>query len=304
MIEFKHILAPVDFSQTSSRSLAHAAALARWYGARLTVLHVAPPVETLAVKGELGIPVQVVEASGREDAAREIRRLLDAGGISQDAVPIARTGDASTTIVDEAVSNKADLIVMGTHGRRGFQRLLLGSVAESVLRKAPCPVLTVPPGTSAEKSQVVTFKRILCPTDFSPSALLAFEFALNLARQADGTLTLLHAIEWLAEVEPRTTAHFDVPEFRRHLLADAKTQMDALVADESRTWSAIETDVVFGRAYREILRAAETRQSELIVMGAQGRGGIDLALFGSATQQVVRGASCPVLTVRMAAARR
>lgn len=298
MIEFKHILSPVDFSESSARSLAHAAALARWYDAKLTVLHVTPALDPLPVQGELGMPVHGVKPPTAEEVVGRLRQFLDAGGISHDAVPIAGVGDASTTIVNEAVRNKADLIVMGTHGRRGFTRLVLGSVTERVLREAPCPVFTVPPRTPAERSEVVTFKRILCPTDFSPSARLALEFALNLARQADGTVTLLHSIEWLAEEEPRTRAHFNVPEFRRQLQEDSKTLLNDLVAAESRTWSAIETDVVFGRAHREVLRAAEARQAELIVMGAQGRGGIDLALFGSTTEQVVRGASCPVLTVR------
>ncbi len=297
-MEFEHILAPVDFSDSSSRSLAHAAALARWYDAALTVLHVAPTFQAVPIKGDLGMPVHVTEPATDEEALRGIRRLLDESDISARATPMIRTGDASTAIVDEATRTNADLIVMGTHGRRGFRRLLLGSVTESVLREAPCPVLTVPLRTPAESSQVVTFKRILCPTDFSESARFAFETGLNLARQADGALTLLHAIEWLAEAEPRTSAHFNVPEYRRHLLEDARAQLDDLVASESQTWATIDIEVVFGRAHREILRVAAERQTQLIVMGAQGRGGIDLALFGSTTQQVVRGASCPVLTAR------
>jgi nucleotide-binding universal stress UspA family protein len=176
--------------------------------------------------------------------------------------------------------------------------MLLGPVTENVLREAPCPVLTVPPRDATDPSQAVAFKRVLCPTDFSPSALLAFEFALNLARQADGAVTLLHCIEWLAEDEPRTAAQFDVRAFRQRLQEDAKTRLDELVAAESRTWATIDTEVVVGRPYREVLKAADARQSDLIVMGAQGRGGLGLALFGSTTQQVVRGASCPVLTVR------
>ena len=93
--------------------------------------------------------------------------------------------------------------MIGTHGRRGFKRLLLGSVAETVLHEAPCPVLTVSPHTEAASSDVVTFKRILCPIDFSPSALQALGFALDLARQAGGLVTLLHVVEWLAEDEPQ-----------------------------------------------------------------------------------------------------
>jgi len=108
----------------------------------------------------------------------------------------------------------------------------------------------------------------------------------------------LHAIEWLAEDEPGPSMHFNVPEYRRYIESDAQQRIRALVADESRTWVEIKDVVQFGRPYREILRAAEAKPADLIVMGAQGRGGIGLALFGSTTQQVVRGATCPVLTVR------
>src|SRR6185295_6166138 len=104
--------------------------------------------------------------------------------------------------------------------------------------------------------------------------------------------------EWLPEEEPPTSARFNISEYRSYMVQDAQERLRTLVAEESRTWVAIDNVVVFGRAYREILRAAEMRSADLIVMGAQGRGGIGLALFGSTTQQVVRGAMCPVLTVR------
>ena len=145
---------------------------------------------------------------------------------------------------------------------------------------------------------MVELKRILCPVDFSPSSLQAIGFALDLARQADGRVTLLSALEWLAEEEPRSLAHFNVPEFRGLMARNTEDQLRALVASESQTWSTIDTLVVFGRAHRQILRVAQEQAADLIVMGAQGRGGLSLALFGSTTQQVVRGATCPVLTVR------
>ena len=298
MIEFKQIICPVDFSESSVRAFAHAAAIARWYDAQLTVLHVVPTFEPMQVRGDLGEPVRVVTPMPREQVLEEMSRSLNLAAVSPRATPIAEAGDPQTTIIDQALSKKADLIVMGTHGRRGFKRLLLGSVTEAVLREAPCPVLTVPPHAPAGVSQTVTFKRILCPIDFSPSALQALGFALDLARQADGRVTLLHVVEWLAEEEPRASAHFNVPEYRRYMVEDAQERLRNLVAEESRTWVEIDDVVVFGRAYREILRAAESKPADLIVMGAQGRGGIGLALFGSTTQQVVRGAMCPVLTVR------
>ena len=168
-----------------------------------------------------------------------------------------------------------------------------------MLRKAPCPVLTVPPHAAATLPSAVRFKKIVCAMDFSPSALQAFGFALDLARQADGVVTVLHVIEWLPEDEPRVYARFNGPEYREQLVEDARQRMQALIAGESRTWSAIQDLVLHGRPHREILRIAEETSVDLIVMGAQGRGGLDLTLFGSTTQTVVRAAPCPVLTVRM-----
>ena len=210
----------------------------------------------------------------------------------------AEAGDTVATIVDRAVVIPADLLVMGTHGRSGFDRLLLGSVAEKVLRKAPCPILTVPPHAPAKAPADEAFTRILCPVDFSPPALQALGFALDLARQAGGSVTVLHAIEWLADEEPRAQAHFNVPEYRLHLIEDAHSRLQAVLADEPRTGCDVKDVVVTGRAYHQILEAAAAQEADLIVMGAQGRGGVGLTLFGSTTQQVVRAATCPVLTVR------
>ena len=298
MIEFRQIICPVDFSETSVRALAYAAAVARWYDAQLTVLHVVPTFEPMQTPGDIGDPIRVVTPMPREQVIEEMSRSLNLADLSPRATAVAEPGDPQATIIDQALSKKADLIVMGTHGRRGFKRFLLGSVTEAVLREGPCPVLTVPLHASAALPRAVTFKRILCPIDFSPSALQALGFALDLARQADGRVTLLHIVEWLAEEDLPSSTPFNVPEYRRHMGSGAQERLRSLVADESRTWVEINDVVEFGRAHREILRVAEQKPADLIVMGAQGRGGIDLALFGSTTQQVVRGAACPVLTVR------
>ena len=93
--------------------------------------------------------MQVVNPVSSEEVVAEMRRYLDVAAVPQDVVLTARAGDASTTIIDEAVTSNADLIVMGTHSHRGFKRLLLGSVTETVLREAPCAVLTVPPHAPA-----------------------------------------------------------------------------------------------------------------------------------------------------------
>ena len=145
---------------------------------------------------------------------------------------------------------------MGTHGRSGFERLLIGSVAEKVLRKAPCPVLLVPPHVHSEGTPKSASSTFCVRWTFRQSALQALGFAVDLARQSGGLVTVLHALEWLAEEEPRENIHFNVPEYRQYLIDDARQRVQALVAEESRAGSAIEDRVVLGRAYREILRAA------------------------------------------------
>jgi len=264
------------------------------------VLHVVPTFDPMQIRsGALGDPVRILYPMTRDEILSELRRAVDAAGAGTLDVTLATdAGDAAATIVDHAVRMATDLLVMGTHGRGGFDRLLLGSVTEKVLRKAPCPILTVPPHALPTMPEEVVFRRILCPMDFSPSALQAFGFALDLARQANGSVTVLHVIEWLAEEEPRAHAHFNVSEYRQHLTADAHARLQALLADEPCTWCETEEVVVIGRAHREVLATAAARQTDLIVMGAQGRGSVGLALFGSTTQHVVRAATCPVLTVR------
>lgn len=302
MITFTRILCPTDLSPASVPALKYGGAFATWYDAPLTLLHVVPTFDAIQVPpSTLGEAVQVVYPSTRDEIVAALRDQTAAAGI--DAVRpdlLAEAGDPVATIVNQALALGADLIIAGTHGRSGISRLLHGSVAEDLLREAPCPVLTVPPPVTTAPLDEVRFGRILCAVDFSPASLQALGFALDLARQADGVVTVMHALEWLADDEPRTTAHFNVAEYRAHLLDDARQRLEALVAGEPRTWCTIETLAVAGRGYREILRAATDRQSDLIVMGAQGRGGIGLAMLGSATQQVVRAATCPVLTVRAA----
>jgi nucleotide-binding universal stress UspA family protein len=298
VVEFKRILCPVDLSELSVRTLAYAGAIASWYDAHLTALHVVPSFTPMDVRTGLE-PVSLVYPVSQDEVFEQLRQTVAAAGLGEGTVTLAaEAGEAAATVVDQALATHADLLVMGTHGRSGFDRFFLGSVAEKVLRKAPCPVLTVPPHAPATPPSRVALRTILCPVDFSSAALEAFGFALDIARRSDASVVLVHAIEFLAEEEPLETAHFNVPEFRTYLLEDARQRLESLVSGEPRLDRGVKTEVVLGRAHHGILRVAADAGADLIVMGAQGRSGAALALFGSTTQQVVRGASCPVLTVR------
>ena len=298
MVEFKRIICTVDLSELSVRTLAYAGAIASWYDAHLTALHVVPSLTPMDVRTGVE-PVSMVYPLSRDEVLEQLRQTVAAAGLGEGTVALtAEAGEAAATVVDQAVAMRADLLVMGTHGRSGFDRFFLGSVTEKVLRKAPCAVLTVPPHAPATPPSEVALRTILCPIDFSSAALEAFGLALDLARHSDASVVLVHAIEFLAEEEPREYAHFNVPEFRSYLLEDARQRLESLVSGEPRLNRGVRTVVVVGRAHHGILHIAADEGADLIVIGAQGRGGAALALFGSTTQQVVRGATCPVLTVR------
>ena len=221
-----------------------------------------------------------------------------APGVAIEAV--LREGNTAAEIVDQATTMSADLLVIGTHGRSGFERLLLGSVAEKVLRKARCPVLTVPRRLpDAVPSGPVLFKRILCAVDFSESSMHALKYALSLAQEADGCLTVVHVLgaEFVGQVGIGEE-HVSLAALQRQHEEEARQLLDKAVPESTAAYCKADTMLLRGKPWREILRIASDRQAELIVMGVQGRGAADLMFFGSTTQHVVREATCPVLTLR------
>jgi len=278
-------------------AIEQASMLARWFNARITALHVyTPPYIALP-----GLPVLEgldADLSGvRDETAARFRAASDAG-IGVDVV--VDVGEPADRILDRAEALSADAIVMGTHGATGFQRLMLGSVTEKVLRKARCAVLTVPPHARATS----TFARILCPLDFSDPSLAACQAALSLAQASQAALTVMHVIEWPWQEPPAPSAS-DLPpaqadalaEFRRYLETTALMRLETLIAEADLDPAPIPR-VVHGKPYVEILRVAADDRADLIVIGVHGRNVLDMALFGSTTNQVVRQATCPVLTLR------
>ena len=295
MTAFRHVLCPIDLSGISPHAVDHAAALARAYGARLTLLYV------FVNRPTMDLPPLVLEhpdrdrlAAAMRDAAANVPAAVEVQFLVQEAE------SAHEEILRQLSQTGAGLLVMGSHGRSGFQRFFLGSVTEKVIRKAGCPTLVVPPrAPDVAPDAPVQFRRILCPVDFSESSLAALDRALDVAHDAGARLTLLHVIEMPPELrEDAMGAGFDVDRIRAAAEAEALRRLRDLAAARARPGCTIETVVAEGRSYREVLRAAAERTADLIVMGVHGRGAIDLAVFGSTTHHVIRAASCPVLVVR------
>ena len=300
MVEIREILCPTDFSEASRHALDHAIGIAKWYDSRIAALHVIhiplvpePPPSILA--GSYGGATTVVTSTYQvcEADVRTWVQPASRAGIKTDV--FVDEGNAARRILEHAQSWRTDLIVLGTHGLTGVDHAMLGSVTEKVLRKASVPVLTVPP--TAEAVRNLPYKRLLCPVDFSESSLNALRYALSLAEEADASLTILHVFDWPREGDP-LVERFDTIEFRRVVEEDARARLDALITDDVRQWCEPSTMVAYGKPYREILDLAAKEETDLIVMGVQGRNALDITLFGSTTNHVVRRASCPVLTLR------
>ena len=304
MIEIRRILCPIDFSDCSRRALDHAVAIAKWYDSAITLVHVSPIVPLAAYAPGSGVvPSANLSPEEREALLTSLKQFAAAG-----ASPDIRfdyllgEGGAAAQIVNAAETLASDLVVIGTHGRSGFERLMLGSVTEKVLRKAACPVLSVPRHATDAAPALPVFTRILCAVDFSECSIYALEYAMSLAQEAGGSLTVLHVIDVGPEIpDIHGLMIGDVPDVREFIAQvdeRARARLKELVPDSVGTSFYVDTMVVTGRSYREVLRVAEDHASDLIVLGVHGRGPVDRLFYGSTAQQVVRGATCPVLTLR------
>jgi nucleotide-binding universal stress UspA family protein len=207
---------------------------------------------------------------------------------------MVQMGSAPDSILSFAEAQKADVIVMGTHGGRGYDRLTLGSVTNRVMRTAPCPVLVVsnaprdsmPEGQ--EHGQVHRLTRILFCTDFSKNSETALKYAISATEEYDAELTLLHVLE---EVPSRAKTD--------DAIKTTKDQLEKLIPPEGRKTLKTKTAVRIGKPYQQIIQLALETQADMVAMGVRGRGALDLAVFGSTTYRVMQLGPCPVLAVHV-----
>jgi nucleotide-binding universal stress UspA family protein len=250
----------------------------------------------------MGIPPLPIGDAQREELLAAMRKAAASVPASvQTEFVVRQAAEADLAILAEAAEQKPDLLVLGTHGRSGFKRLLLGSVAERVIRRSSCPTLVVPPRAAdiPAATTPVRFRQIVCAVDFSEWALVAATLGIRLARQTAAHLTLLHAIQRPPELaEDATDPDFNVDRIRAAAEADALRRLRDLIPHTSDIPGAITTRVEEGEPYRAVLRTASDVHADLIVMGVRGRNATDLTIFGSTANHVVREAACPVLIVR------
>lgn len=278
LLEPKRILVPVDFTEVSDRAMTMASALGRRYGAELRLLYAdrfLPPAESV----ELPRSIYARRLAELEEGATERLRRYCSMHAPRDlkvTVEVA-VESADEAIVDCAEANDVDLIVMGTHGRTGWRRVVYGSVAESVLRATSRPVLTVPAGANVDHP----IAKIVCPVNYSDVAQIAIEYAGALALSLAAELVVVNVIE-----------DSDRTELRAEL-----DKLRAWVPSQIVTRCRFKELMLTGDPARAIIELATRVDADLLVLGAQHKRFFDETVIGTTSEKLVRHAPCPVLTV-------
>ena len=281
-VSLRNVLFATDFSAASMQALPYATGIARRFDSKLYIAHVVPPEDYPSGLNSLN---EAAQAACRE-AKLKISSLLNSAPCRDLACEaVIGNGDIWIGLRDFMRRHATDLLVMGTIGRTGVKKLLLGSVAEEAMRESRCPVLTAGPESRA--AEEIEFRKILYATDFSADSLAATPYALAFSVNYSSRLTLVHALEGLPE-SPYLDAQM------------AKVRLRELVPQ--RVHLAAEPDIIveMGSPAEVILKAADDTASDLIVIGARGAGTLSrlASHFGSVAHKIVCRAVCPVLTVR------
>jgi nucleotide-binding universal stress UspA family protein len=287
MITMEKILVPVDFFPASEAAVTYATGLAANYEAAVHLLHVVTPITPTAY--EYALDVTEIMKSMEESSLAEMANLatkVKAAGVV--ATMEVRTGDVYDEIKRSIEVVKPDLIVMGTHGRRGVERWFMGSTTEKLMRQSPVPIVTISaPGERAPATP--RFRRILVTTDFSEGAPDALAHAFSVAQENESEVTLLHVVH---DVSADMSG-----KYRDSLVEGVRKQLNESVPAEAANWCKIVTRVATGVPYRIILRMLEDEKIDLLVMNIHGKGMLDRALLGSTAERVVRAARCPVMLI-------
>jgi nucleotide-binding universal stress UspA family protein len=286
----KKFLVAIDLSEASRTPLGYAAELARRLGASLTALYVSQRYASYEPFPAF-VPEPALDPARRQELEGEVRRFVEATAGLPPVEVLLRDGDPAEEILAVAGESGFDLLVIGTHGRRGFERWALGSVTDRVARRATQPLLAVPSHASAPAEL-----RLLCALDLSDACCEVLEYAAALGQRLPARLLVLHVAEGSHWYDPWAASGVDPVAVREAVAEDAQQRLSKLVARHVPEGVETETRVAFGRAQREIERIAE--QADLVVLGISSTSGIDRLFFGSTAQHVLRAGVRPVLLVR------
>lgn len=286
MIHIKTIMAPVDFSEASKKAVNYALSLALEFDARLVLTHVTPYTTPTDEEARL---LELIPPDCREALNFEI---------------VVKSGEVHHQILGIVKDKEIDLVVMGTHGRPYFERLLLGSVTERMLRKLHIPILTVShldPEKEIHTPAAVPFARILYATDLADGSEAGLKFSLRLARGLDSRLTVAHVTQPMDVIFQGMETAAYLPEDAGEVRAQVEERLCRsvwLVADGG---VPITTVLAEGVPYETINRLASELKADLIVINLQGKGMLERALLGWTAERVIRTATVPVLSLPLPA---
>lgn len=279
-ISFKNILFLTDFTEASQTALAYALGFANHFGAQLYPAHSCDPI----ILTETAAPNILDEVE--ENSRRRLKDLAKANDIN--GTPLFARGPVADAVPGWINDHGIDLIVMGTHGRKGLKHFLLGSVAEAVFRHATCPVLTVGPHVNVRPYHDFKAEKILFPTDLGAHAEFATQYALSVAQESKAQVTFMHVVT-LEDAFQRD---------RAPLVADSFKKLETLIPQDAKQWCQPDMVVEVGDPIKELLGYAETERPDLIVLGLPAGKKFNGGFHTSVTYNLIAQAPCPVLTVR------
>lgn len=284
MAQLQRILVAVDFSAPARAAFDHAVALSRRHGAELRVVHAVPADRGFNWEGQQ-----------RAVLIASLRRVAHAAGV-RPLISIQQ-GDPAAVILLHARSRGADLIVMGTHERTGFERFRFGSVAETVALQATQPVLVVPESRRDAGAAGAAFDNIVVAVDLSESSRSAIERAMAMAG-ANGRVTVVHVVRGMSDAgAARYMYRLMEPEYQRQLARDARRKIAGLIPPAAKGSRKVHVRIVAGDPSTEISRVAAETAADVVLVGVTPRGAIGRRLFRSTAAQVMRNSDVPVLAV-------
>jgi len=294
-VSLKNILLATDFSAASEKAFSYAVAMARRHGAKITLVHVIPP-ESVSFA-----PAPPAERQ-RYEEERQLESLASRSELNQIRhEAILRAGSVGSVLSSVMREQEIDLVILATHGRSGLKKLVLGSVAEEVVRKAECPVLTVGPHIDTTLGSSGKFSRILFATDFHSASAKALEYAVFLANEPETKLILLHVMPPTALPGPGQSFHDEqaINAWQANVRANIAEKLQKLLPPTVRLASEPEYVVSFDFIVDGIVKEAAARRADLIIAGAKRP--VFVKAFahslGGVSYEVIRRAKCPVLTV-------
>jgi nucleotide-binding universal stress UspA family protein len=288
MVQLTNILVGTDFSAASERALDYALALARRYEARIFLAHVITSEADVMLGPELMSLRQEKEVRGAQEEMGEILISGRLRGVAHETV--IEHGSLWPTMEALIGKHEIDLVVVGTEGLGGLQKMLLGSGAEQIFRQAKCPVLTVGPSPIGGAPQEIEFKNILFATDFGIGAEREAAYAFSFAQENQANLTLLHVVRHADDYSEQGLA------LKREAITH---ELAELVPVGGEIWCKPEFRMRLGDPVEEILSVAKEMKADIIVIGAKrGKGLAAGHTPNTVAYKVMSGARCPVLTVR------